>query len=73
MPSLPVISGAQVRRRFESLGWKFVRPRGSHMILTKPGSMTTLSIPDHREVARGTLRGLIRLAGLTPEEFLEAE
>ncbi|MEN9677402.1 MAG: hypothetical protein RIS76_3298 [Verrucomicrobiota bacterium] len=73
MPSLPVISGAQVRRRFESLGWKFVRQRGSHMILTKPGSMTTLSIPDHREVARGTLRGLIRLAGLTPEEFLEAE
>jgi len=73
MPSLPVISGAQVRRRFESLGWKFVRQRGSHMILTKPGSMTSLSIPDHREVARGTLRGLIRLAGLTPEEFLEAE
>jgi predicted RNA binding protein YcfA (HicA-like mRNA interferase family) len=73
MPSLPVISGREARRRFESLGWQFARQRGSHMILTKPGSITTLSVPDHREVAKGTLRSLIRLAELTPEEFLEAE
>jgi predicted RNA binding protein YcfA (HicA-like mRNA interferase family) len=73
MPSLPVISGREVRQRFESLGWQFVRQRGSHMVLTKPGSIVTLSVPDHREVAKGTLRSLIRLAGLTPEEFLESE
>ncbi|MCW5559220.1 MAG: type II toxin-antitoxin system HicA family toxin [Verrucomicrobiae bacterium] len=73
VPVLPVISGREVRRRFESLGWQFVRQRGSHMILTRPGSMVTLSVPDHREVARGTLRSLIRLAGLTPEEFLQVE
>jgi hypothetical protein len=40
------------------------------MILTKPGSFVSLSIPDHRELAPGTLRKLIRLAGLTVEEFL---
>jgi hypothetical protein len=39
------------------------------MILTKPGSIVSLSIPDHRNLAPGTLRKLIRLAGLTVEEF----
>ena len=73
MPSLPVISGREVVRRFESLGWQFARQRGSHMILTKPGSMVTLSVPDHREVAKGTLCSLIRLAGSTAEEFLGTE
>ena len=73
MPSLPVISGREARRRFELLGWQFTRQRGSHMILTKPKSIVTLSIPDHREVAKGTLRSLIRLAGLTTEDFLETE
>jgi predicted RNA binding protein YcfA (HicA-like mRNA interferase family) len=47
-----------------------VRQRGSHMILLKPGHMATLSVPDHREVAKGTLRSLIRSSGLSVEEFL---
>ncbi|NBV97420.1 MAG: type II toxin-antitoxin system HicA family toxin, partial [Verrucomicrobia bacterium] len=50
-------------------GWTKARQKGSHIILTKPGSIASLSIPDHREVARGTLRSLIRYSGLTPEEF----
>ena len=40
------------------------------MILVKAGSMVTLSVPDHREVAKGTLRSLIRSSGMTVEEFL---
>lgn len=39
------------------------------MILTRPGSIVSLSIPDHRELAPGTLRKLVRLAGLTVEAF----
>jgi hypothetical protein len=39
------------------------------MILVKPGHMATLSVPDHREVAMGTLRSLIRASGLTVEAF----
>ena len=39
------------------------------MILTKPGSIASLSIPDHRELAPGTLRKLVRAAGITVEEF----
>ena len=69
MPALPVISGREARRAFEKLGWEFARQRGSHMILVKAGHPATLSVPDHREVARGTLRSLIRAAGLTVEEF----
>lgn len=68
---LPVLSGQQVRRAFEKDGWEFVRQKGSHMILVKSGSMATLSVPDHKEVANGTLRSLVRAAGLTIEEFLD--
>jgi hypothetical protein len=41
------------------------------MILTKAGTIVSLSIPDHRELAPGTLRKLVRLAGLSVEEFRE--
>ena len=60
---LPVLSGQQVRRAFEKDGWEFVRQKGSHMILVKSGSMATLSVPDHKEVAKGTLRSLSGLLG----------
>ena len=69
---LPVLSGREVVRVFGSFGWQQVRQSGSHMILTKTGELVTLSVPDHREVAKGTLRGLIRLAGLTVDEFVAA-
>ena len=72
MPDLPVLSGQETRRAFERLGWIFRRQAGSHMILTKPGSIASLSIPDHREIAPGTLRKLIRLAGLSVEQFRTA-
>ncbi len=68
---LPVLSSKQVRKAFENDGWEYSRQRGSHMILVKEGSMATLSVPNHKTVARGTLRSLIRAAGLTVEEFLE--
>ena len=66
MPELPVVSGRDARRAFERLGWVFRPQTGSHM---KAGSVASLSIPDHRELAPGTLRKLIRAAGITVEEF----
>ena len=72
MPALPVLSGGEVLRKLERLGWTFVRQSGSHMILVKVGSFVTISVPNHKEVARGTLRSIIRSADLTVEEFLEA-
>ena len=41
------------------------------MILVKEGQIATLSVPDHREIAKGTLRSLIRSSGLTVDEFIE--
>jgi predicted RNA binding protein YcfA (HicA-like mRNA interferase family) len=69
MPALPVISGREAVRAFEKLGWIIARQRGSHIIMVKEAHSATLSIPDHREVARGTLRSLIRAAGTTVEQF----
>lgn len=57
---------------FESFGWELARQSASHIILVKEGETATLSIPEHREVAKGTLRSLIRTAGLTVSEFVSA-
>jgi predicted RNA binding protein YcfA (HicA-like mRNA interferase family) len=54
------------------MGWQQVRVRGSHIIMTKSGMLATLSIPDHREVAKGTLRALIRAAEITVDQFVQA-
>lgn len=72
MPPLPILSGDDVVRVFKHFGWSVSRQKGSHMILTKPGHPATLSVPKHTEVARGTLRALIRSAGLSIDEFMEA-
>jgi len=72
MPPLPALSGQEVVRVFQVLGWQVARQRGSLVILVKPGEIATLSVPDHREIAKGTLRGLIRSAGLSVNEFLSA-
>lgn len=72
MPPVPVLPPSDVIRTFQRLGWQVVRQKGSHVIMTRPGHIATLSIPNHPEVARGTLRSLISKAGLAVEQFLEA-
>ena len=71
MPKLPRISGRKAVRAFQRAGWEVARQRGSHVILTKPDSIYTLSIPLHPVLGPGLLRDLIRKAGLTVEEFGE--
>ena len=70
MALLPTLSGCDVVKAFGRDGWQMVRQRGSHMILVKEGHMASLSVPDHREIAKGTLRSLIRSSGLTVEQFV---
>lgn len=72
MPPVPLLRPCDVVSAFRKLGWEVSRQRGSHIILTRPGHPATLSVPDHPQVARGTLRALIARAGLTIEEFLAA-
>ena len=69
MPRLPVLSGAQVVRAFVRAGWRLDRQRGSHAVLIKQGQIASLSVPQHRELAPGTLRALIRASGMSVDEF----
>lgn len=73
MPALPALSGKEVVRIFETFGWNVARQRSSHIVMTKEGEIATLSVPNHKEVAKGTLRSLIRSAGLTVDEFCAAK
>jgi predicted RNA binding protein YcfA (HicA-like mRNA interferase family) len=70
--NIPVLSGIEVVRVFETLGWHVARRRGSHIVMVKEGEIATLSVPDHKEVAKGTLRSLVRSANLTMDQFREA-
>lgn len=70
MPELPVVSGDEVVNTFIRAGWTVARA-SNHTILTKPGSIVSLSVPNHRVVAPGTLRKLIRLSGLTVTQFID--
>ncbi len=71
MARLPVLGASEVIRAFEILGWEVARS-GNHIILVRDGSNVSLSVPNHTEVARGTLRRLIRDAGITVAEFTDA-
>lgn len=66
---LPIISSRQAIRAFERLGWEVVRQRGSHIIMVKEFQTSSLSVPERKELPKGTLRSLIRTAGITVEEF----
>jgi predicted RNA binding protein YcfA (HicA-like mRNA interferase family) len=66
---LPVISGRDFVRAMAKLGFVLDRQKGSHLILFRADPPTTLSVPDHRELDRGTLRSLLRQAGVSPAEI----
>ncbi len=68
MSRLPVCSGQDAIRAFQKLGYQVDHQTGSHIILRHP-QMRRLTVPNHRELAKGTLRALIREAGITKEEF----
>jgi predicted RNA binding protein YcfA (HicA-like mRNA interferase family) len=70
MGRLANIFGKEGAKAFEKTGWKPVGQVGSHVVMTKPGVRANLSIPQHKELSLGTLRALIRAAGMTVDEFL---
>ena len=70
MNKLPVVSGKQLCRILEKIGYFVDHKTGSHIILRNENPpYRRLTIPDHKEIAKGTLRGIIRQAGLTLQEF----
>lgn len=72
MSRLPDISGVQAVRAFRRFGYEVDHQRGSHIVLRRAEvPHRRLVVPNHRSIAKGTLRALIREAGLTVEEFRE--
>jgi predicted RNA binding protein YcfA (HicA-like mRNA interferase family) len=70
LPELPHVSGAEVVRALERLGFAVVRQRGSNVMLRR-GAVGCV-VPMHRELKRGTLGGILRQGGVDAEAFLEA-
>jgi predicted RNA binding protein YcfA (HicA-like mRNA interferase family) len=73
MPKLRRVSGQEAIRALERLGFMQVRQRGSHVVLKRQmleGEVGCV-VPLHRELAVGTLRGILKQAQVTPEEFMK--
>ena len=70
MSHLPVLSGRQVVKALRKIGYEFDHQRGSHIVLRRTNPPhRRLTVPDHDEVAKGTLRAILRQVGLTVDEF----
>ena len=70
MPKLPLVSGQEACRALQRLGFLFLRQHGSHAILRRHDRGCV--VPMHREISQGTLRGLLRQAGVGEDEFRSA-
>jgi len=71
-PNLRKVSGQEVIRALERLGFQQVRQRGSHVIMKKdtPTGKIGCTVPHHRELKIGTLRGILKQAKIEPEDFI---
>ncbi len=67
---LPVISGSQCIKALQRAGFVVMRQTGRHIVLQKDNPYAMVVVPNHAELDRGTLRSIIRQAGLTIEEFV---
>jgi predicted RNA binding protein YcfA (HicA-like mRNA interferase family) len=70
MPKLPILSGQDLVKALERLGFEQIRQRGSHIVLRR-GSAGCV-VPMHKEVKTGTLAGILRQAGVTQDELMGA-
>jgi predicted RNA binding protein YcfA (HicA-like mRNA interferase family) len=71
MGRLGNISGKEAVKAFQRAGWQKIGQVGSHLVMVKAGLRVNLLIPQHKELSVGTLRALIRNAGLSVEEFIQ--
>ena len=71
MTKLPIISGRKAVKIFKKLGYEVIHQRGSHIKLRNWNTGNTLIIPDHKELDRGTLKGIIKDAEIEIETFLK--
>ncbi len=71
MARLPALPAREIVKAFGRAGFELERQTGSHLVLYSAARRQALSVPNHDPVKRGTLRALIRHAGLTVDDFLK--
>ena len=73
MPKLPRLSGKEVIKALSKIGFEHVRTRGSHAILNKQTvyGKITIPVPLHKEIAKGTLKSIMKQADLTLDDLLK--
>ncbi len=71
MSKLPRISGREGAKALGKVGFYLKRQEGSHMILRRDDPFAQVVVPDHKELDRGTLRAIVRQAGLSVDEFVK--
>lgn len=72
MSKLPILSGREVCKILAKIGYKIDHQTGSHIIMRQiQPPHRRITVPDHKEIAKGTLRSIIRQVGLTVEEFIK--
>lgn len=70
MSKLPRVSGKECVKALEKAGFYFKRQEGSHIILRRDNPFAQVVVPNHKELDKGTLRSIIRMASITVEEFI---
>ena len=69
MSKLPQVSGPELVRALEKLGFSVRRQHGSHIIMRRDDPHAQTVVPNHRQIDRGTLRAILRQIGITPEDL----
>lgn len=70
MSKLPQVSGKQMMKVLEKVGFVEVRVRGSHHHFKKDGNPLIITVPNHSELKRGTLGGILSSAEISRDEFI---
>ncbi|MBF0370469.1 MAG: type II toxin-antitoxin system HicA family toxin [Magnetococcales bacterium] len=70
MSRLPQLSGRECVAILERFGFRFIRQKGSHMVLRRDDPFSQLIVPNHKQLDRGTLRAIIRQSGLSVDIFI---
>jgi predicted RNA binding protein YcfA (HicA-like mRNA interferase family) len=71
MSKLPQVSGPDVVRALQKLGFTVKRQHGSHIILRRDDPFAQTVVPQHRQIDRGTLRAILRQTEITADELIE--
>jgi predicted RNA binding protein YcfA (HicA-like mRNA interferase family) len=71
MSAIPRVSGRDCVKALRKKGYEFIRQKGSHMIIRRTDPFSQITVPDQKELDRGTLRAILRQASLSVDEFNE--